>query len=231
MAAHKGGTDRAMTDGARTTSLGGWSLPRALAQDPGLRELVLYFLGSGAALALDMSLLIALTELAGLNYLTSAAIGFVCGAVALYGLSVSVIFTERRFAGGPVEFAIFFAIGLAGLGINQLTMLLLVSGAGFAYPAAKLAAVGLVFTFNFTARKTVLFRPAEHRAPRAPAAGGSHAVEPDTHAGLAVALAALRARIEMQPGLDAAAAAADELERLPSRQGARAGAGAEEKAA
>lgn len=120
-----------------------------------------YFLGSGLALAIDYSLLLALTELAGLHYLISSAIGFFCGAVFLYFLSINVIFKSRQVGKSSREFTIFFAIGVAGLCINQALMFGLVDYLATPYQLAKLFTIGVVFMFNFTSRKVLLFQSAD----------------------------------------------------------------------
>jgi len=74
-----------------------------------------YFLVSAAALALDYGLLVGLTELARLNYLVSAGLGFSAGVVLSYILSVRFVFSERRLESRRLEMMVFFLIGLAGL--------------------------------------------------------------------------------------------------------------------
>ncbi len=129
----------------------------------GLRELGLYGLASAAALAVDWGLLLVLHG-AGLNYLLATAIGFCAGIAVTYGLSVSVVFRHRLIADRKREFAGFLGVGIAGLVLTQLLMALWVERLGMAPGLAKIPTAGLVFVFNFTVRRALLFR-----APRASA--------------------------------------------------------------
>jgi putative flippase GtrA len=62
------------------------------------------------------------------------------------------------------EFAVFAAIGLAGLGMSELMMWGLVSGLGVAVLVAKVLVTGVVFIWNFGVRKLLLFRGAQTEA-------------------------------------------------------------------
>lgn len=122
-----------------------------------LTELVRYGAASAVALACDFTLLVLLTELAGVHYLASAAAGFGVGVLAAYLLSIGWVFSSRRLASVPAECTIFVLIGLAGLVINHLVMFSLTEIALFPYALSKVVSAGLVFTFNFCARKGALF--------------------------------------------------------------------------
>ena len=120
-------------------------------------EFLGYAAASALALAGDFATLVLLTELAGVHYLTSAAIGFSVGILIAYVLSVRWVFARRRLANVWAERAIFALIGVAGLAINHVVMFGLTESAVLPYAVSKLASVGLVFTFNFSLRKAVLF--------------------------------------------------------------------------
>ncbi|WP_419251998.1 GtrA family protein [Caulobacter sp. ErkDOM-YI] len=122
-----------------------------------LRELGLYGLASAAALAVDWGLLLVLHG-AGLNYLVATAIGFSAGIAVTYGLSVSVVFRHRPIADRKREFAGFLGVGLAGLVLTQLLMAFWVERLAMAPGLAKIPTAGLVFVFNFTVRRALLFR-------------------------------------------------------------------------
>ena len=122
-----------------------------------VRETWRYFLVSLAALALDYGLLVGLTALGHLNYLISAAVGFSAGLALNYWLSIAFVFRERAFADRRWEFALFAAVGLAGLVLNEGLMKLFVETAGLGYALAKIPATGVGFVFNFGVRKALLF--------------------------------------------------------------------------
>jgi putative flippase GtrA len=125
--------------------------------DSGSIQLLRYGVVGGAAFLLDFGALWALTELAGLHYLVSAALGFAVGLTVNYCLSVTWVFARRRLASRAGELAAFAAIGVAGVGINELVMWLGTGVLGAHYLASKIAATAIVFLWNFFARKRLLF--------------------------------------------------------------------------
>ncbi|MCB1758887.1 MAG: GtrA family protein [Gammaproteobacteria bacterium] len=121
-------------------------------------ELLRYFLASGFALGVDYGTLLLLTEVVGLHYLVSAAIGFMLGLVSVYLLSIHWVFTTRRVQKSHHEALIFAIIGFGGLGINELGLYLLTEALMLHYAVSKLLVTGLVFGWNFGIRKILLFR-------------------------------------------------------------------------
>ena len=116
-----------------------------------------YLLVSVAALAVDYGLLVLLTEFGHFHYLVSAAVGFVAGLFLSYGLSVTLVFRQRRLRDRRLEFMGFFAIGLIGLGLNEALMKLFVESFGLGYALAKIPATAVGFVFNFGSRRVLLF--------------------------------------------------------------------------
>lgn len=130
----------------------------------GLRELTLYGLASALALGVDWGLLLILTKL-GVNYLVASGAGFTSGIGVTYVLSVSVVFRHRPVADRKREFVGFLGVGLAGLILTQGLMALWVEALHWTPGLAKIPTAGVVFLFNFTVRRALLFR-----APRVDAA-------------------------------------------------------------
>jgi putative flippase GtrA len=148
---------RLLAGGAAPRPLGAaLALFPILASRP-ITELFRYALGSIVALAIDYGLLVLLTEVAGLHYLVSAAIGFCSGLIVIYLMSIRFVFEERRLESASLEFATFVAIGIAGLALNQLLLWSMVTLASLSYALAKVPTAGVVFLFNFTVRRSVLF--------------------------------------------------------------------------
>ena len=116
-----------------------------------------YAAAAAAALAVDFGVYSGLIRLGGVPYLAAAPVGFALGLATIYVLSVRWVFGTRRFGDARVEFAIFAAIGLAGLALNQLVLYAAVEGARLSYEAAKIVSAGIVFGFNFGLRKLLLF--------------------------------------------------------------------------
>jgi putative flippase GtrA len=121
------------------------------------RELVGYGLVSGAALAVDSSILAALVKLAGWPYLPASALAFVCGGVVAYVLSVKFVFRLHRVQRRSLELGSFLALGVVGLGINALVLFLGIGRAGLSLFAAKSCAVCCTFATNFALRRQILF--------------------------------------------------------------------------
>jgi putative flippase GtrA len=130
----------------------------------GLRELALYGLASALALGIDWGLLLLLTKL-GANYLVASGTGFTSGIAVTYLLSISVVFRHRPVADRKREFIGFLGVGLAGLILTQGLMALWVEALHWTPGLAKIPTAGIVFLFNFTVRRALLFR-----APRVDAA-------------------------------------------------------------
>ena len=116
-----------------------------------------YFGASAAALAVDLGTYSGLIRLAGVHYLAAAPVGFALGLAVIYTLSVRWVFRHRRLKDARAEFALFALIGLAGLAINEGVIYAGVEWLGLVYEPAKLVSAGVVFCFNFGARKLLLF--------------------------------------------------------------------------
>lgn len=122
-----------------------------------LREGARYTAAAAAALAVDFGTYSGLIRLGGVPYLAAAPLGFLLGLATIYFLSVRWVFGTRRIGDARAEFAIFAAIGVAGLALNQLVLYAAVDGAGLSYEAAKILSAAIVFGFNFGLRKMLLF--------------------------------------------------------------------------
>jgi putative flippase GtrA len=131
-----------------------------LARSKPLRVLIADLFGYGvvsaAALGLDWGLLIAFVK-AGVNYQVASAMSFTIGMLLAYAGSVLLVFRGRRQRGLGAEAVGFFAIGFLGLALNQALLFAFVHFAGLGVGLAKAPTAGFVFTFNFLARRTLLF--------------------------------------------------------------------------
>lgn len=115
-------------------------------------DLVKYGVASALSLALDFSVLTMC-----LNHLAAAAAGFLSGLALIYALSVRVVFRDRSRVSTGAEVAGFLLSGLAGLVLTEALMHLFVDRLGIAPPLSKIPTSALVFLFNFTVRRTLLF--------------------------------------------------------------------------
>lgn len=128
----------------------------------GFRALVLtffrYLIAGGAGFLLDYSIFALCYEVFGWNYLVSATLGFVAGLILVYITSNKWVFSSRRMAAHQtVEFLVFTAIGLVGLGLTVLFMWLFTDVLGVYPLISKLLTTALVLLWNFFARKLILY--------------------------------------------------------------------------
>ena len=121
-------------------------------------EFARYFAVSGGGFVVDLSALAFCYEVLGLPLLVANTISFSTGMIAVYLGSIFWAFERRSLRDARMEFAIFCAIGLVGLGVNHAALWAAVSLVGLPYVIGKAGAAGASFLANFILRKTALFR-------------------------------------------------------------------------
>lgn len=124
-----------------------------------LIQLIRYGFVGAIAFAADYGSLYVLTEVAGWQYLLSAAISFLIGLIVNYTLSNLFVFKAHSLNSHTAEFIIFALIGVIGLGLNEGIMYVLTDIVGWYYMVSKLISTGVVFFWNFFARKLTLYSP------------------------------------------------------------------------
>ena len=110
----------------------------------------------GTAFLIDYGVMIALTELWGINYLISSGISFVVSVIYNYILSVRWVFEVDENGDKRKEFVIFIVLSLIGLGLNQLLMWVFVYMIHIFYMVAKIIVTAIVMLYNFITRKLFL---------------------------------------------------------------------------
>jgi putative flippase GtrA len=105
---------------------------------------------------IDYSLMVLLTEFTGLGYFWSSAVSFVVSVVVNYILSMRYVFAGKEELGRVQEMAIFVALSLIGLALNQMFMWIAVDFFGLFYAIAKIFSTMLVTIYNFISRKLFL---------------------------------------------------------------------------
>jgi putative flippase GtrA len=124
-----------------------------------MREALGYALASLCALLADFAVLALLVQVCGWWYIAAATVSFLSGMLTVYLLSVRFVFKNHRLTDRRAEFVSFGAIGALGLAINVGVIYMLVSRLAIHYLVAKCVAAGFTFTFNFFARRQLLFVP------------------------------------------------------------------------
>jgi putative flippase GtrA len=123
-----------------------------------VQQFARYVVVGGVAFLVDFGLLYVLTEYAGIHYLISAAVSFVCGLVVNYYLSRVWVFDRRTMENAALEMLVFTAIGVVGLGLNEGIIWFVREKIHIHYMIAKAISAGIVLVWNFGARKALLFR-------------------------------------------------------------------------
>ena len=114
-----------------------------------------YFWVALVGLAVDFGTLVLLTEVFAVNYLVSAACGFVLGLVLNFFLSEWFVFRDPKMTSRWLRFVAFAVIGLIGLALLTGLMWLQVDVFAWSYIVAKVLATVIVYAWNFLARRTM----------------------------------------------------------------------------
>ena len=107
---------------------------------------------------MDYGALWLLADVAHVHYLLSAALAFLMGLTVNYLLSTCWVFDKSRISNVWAEFAVFALIGVVGLGLNELIIYLCTGVWGMWVMLSKIISTGIVFFWNFFARKYILFK-------------------------------------------------------------------------
>lgn len=110
----------------------------------------------GTAFLIDYSIMIALTEFFGINYLISSGISFVVSVIYNYILSVHWVFDVDKNGNKKKEVVVFILLSVIGLGLNQLLMWIFVSKVHVFYMLSKIFVTAIVMIYNFVTRKFFL---------------------------------------------------------------------------
>ena len=118
-----------------------------------------YIIVGAIAFTFDFGTLLFLTEILNIYYLVSAAFAFIIGITTNYVLSIGWVFKYRAIEKKWIELGIFSLIGFIGLIYNELIMWFFTDYINFShYSISKIISSGLVFFWNFFAKKYILFR-------------------------------------------------------------------------
>ena len=116
-----------------------------------------YLFAGAAGFSADLLVLFILTHYLDVYYLLSAMVSFMAGITITYLVSIKWVFGRRSGYGRRKEFAIFSLIGVIGLLITLASMWLLTDILHIYFLISKIVATVLVYFWNFSARKKLLF--------------------------------------------------------------------------
>jgi putative flippase GtrA len=115
-----------------------------------------FFVG-GFAFVVDASVLW-IISLTGLHYLICAVFGFIAGLAVNYILSIKFVFKEKAALGKFGEISVYITVSLVGLGLTEVLLWLFSDVAGLYFMISKCITALLVFAWNFSSRKYLLYR-------------------------------------------------------------------------
>lgn len=131
--------------------------------DDTLIQMFRYLQVAFLAFLVDFGALYLFTEFGGLHYLVSNALAFVLGVSTNYLLSIRWVFKNSALKDRKSEAVIFVAIGVAGLGLNEVFIWFFTEVTHLHYMISKIISTGVVFFFNFFVRKFMLFNKKEQK--------------------------------------------------------------------
>jgi putative flippase GtrA len=131
-----------------------------------LGEFLRYIFVGGIAYIVDITVLYLFKEYIFQSipyslYLSTAA-GFIAGVTVNYILCLQLVFISAKgtdLGKSNISKFVFIAIGVIGLGINELGMMVGVGLLAVNYLIVKVVIAAIVLIWNYTARKYLIFNP------------------------------------------------------------------------
>jgi putative flippase GtrA len=121
-------------------------------------EFTRYFCAGSLTFLVDFTILLSLTEYAGIDYLWSNLAGVCVGIVVSYLFCIKWVFVDRRYTQVVFEFPLFIVTCVVGLFINELFLWVMVEFGNVHYLVSKIIVTAAVFVVNFFIKKVWLFR-------------------------------------------------------------------------
>jgi putative flippase GtrA len=122
-----------------------------------LRGLARYFLVGGTAACVDIGLFALLAKALAMPYLRVATASFLLATLVNYWLSIRFVFVSGQRFRRRWEMAMVFAVSAVGLAFNAAILWLCVELGHFELIMAKVTATGVVFFWNYFARRVLIF--------------------------------------------------------------------------
>jgi putative flippase GtrA len=123
-----------------------------------MREFVRYCLAGGTAFVADFTVFLLFAEFFGVNYLIANTLGFLVGLIVNYLISISWVFTYRKYLKTAPELSFFAIIGIGGIALGNSGMWLLVEHLSLGHVHAKIIVTAGILLYNYSSKKYFLFR-------------------------------------------------------------------------
>lgn len=114
-----------------------------------LNKVTRYLIAGGTATAVNFFVLIILTEYAGIWYLASSGIAFICGITISFTLQKWWTFSEFSTNLIPIQALYYLVVTVAGLVINSASLFVLVSILGMWYIIAQVLVSAIIAPASF----------------------------------------------------------------------------------
>jgi putative flippase GtrA len=121
------------------------------------RRIARYFAVGGVAACVDIGLFMLFAQHFGLPYLRVSAASFVVATLVNYLLSIRFVFVSGKRFRRRWEVALVFLVSAIGLVLNQAILAFCVESLALSLLFSKLAATGVVFFWNYFARRVLVF--------------------------------------------------------------------------
>ena len=116
-----------------------------------------YLLTGALAACVDWLIFYIFAVQGDLPYLWVSAVGFVLATLVNYFLCIRVVFRNSRKSTPSVELTLIYLVSGTGLLLHQAIIYYAISVRGIDMMLAKVAATGLVFSWNYSLRRFVIF--------------------------------------------------------------------------
>ena len=120
--------------------------------------IIQYAIIGGTVAFADLVFFYVLTSNFPQHYLLINAAGFILGTFANYVLSIKFVFNSGARFNKPQEISLVFIVSSTGLVLNQMFLFTLHEYVELELLPAKIITVGLVFFWNYLARKYYVFQ-------------------------------------------------------------------------
>ena len=119
--------------------------------------IVRYFFVGGIAAIVDIGFFVGLTHVVQLPWFWAAVSSFATATLVNYLLSIFHVFESGERYHRKHEILLVFVVSGIGLVLNQIIMWLLIERISMPLLFSKLLAIGMVFFWNYFARKKFIF--------------------------------------------------------------------------
>ena len=128
-------------------------------------NIVIYFFVGGVSFLANFSIFLMLVDLLGFHWLTANVAGFVAGTLMNYVLSIRFVFESRIFLRRYPEVFLTVIVSVFGVAMETLLIHLGHDVMNFALNLSKVCAAGVVFFWNYGARRFLIFGAIKGNGP------------------------------------------------------------------